>query len=108
GCGPEQAFERVLDVAGGEDASAAEMYPMAEREGEAPAVRAHLPRLGELGHDVRPVVVVDERVEEHLLESPGARVVADGRVEGVHVLGGAEPERAARPRGLVRTGGRSR
>src|SRR5439155_15232085 len=69
-------------------------------------VGAHLPGLGELRHDGRPLVVVDERIEEHLLEGPRARVVADRGVEGVHVLGRAEPERPARPRHLVGPGGR--
>src|SRR5439155_10959105 len=54
--------------------------------------------------DVRALVVVDQRVEEHLLEGPGDDVVAARGIEVARVLGVPEPQHPARPRRLVARG----
>ena len=92
----EQALERELDVGGGERPTRAEDDVVAEAEAEMPAVGARRPRLGEPGYDVRSLIVLDQRVEEHLLEGPGDDVVAARGVQVARVLRVGEAKDAAR------------
>ena len=94
----QQPLHGVLDVRRGERAPGAEADVVPQREGHEPSVVAHGPRLGELGHDRGPRVVVDERVEQHLLDRPRDGVVAARRVEGAWILGRGAAQHPTRPR----------
>ena len=104
----QQPLHGVLDVRRGERAPGAEADVVPQREGHEPSVVAHGPRLGELGHDRGPRVVVDERVEQHLLDRPRHGVVPARRVERARILGRGAAQHPARPRrpGAVRLAGR--
>src|SRR5439155_3235536 len=99
--GSEQALERVFDVRGGHGPAGRERDVVADGEADVAAVGADRPGLGQLGHDVRPRVVVDQGVEDHLLEAPGDRVVALRRIERARVLARGLAEYPTLPRRLV-------